>query len=304
MAEETEVNAVAELVLKADKNVPAGVIEDGDHRSFLITRNDVKVQEITPAGKATIYKPQAVTQAVQVQDVDSFIHYTNRMMNEDSMIFADIANSVVHGVIDYHQMPEANHGGASTLAAGRAPVADHTEHTVTLNLPFSIEWMTWTRANNKLMTHKDFATFLEENAQDIMPLPKRVGLATSEQDADMPETLIELTRSLQVTNKVDFASVVRHGDYERIEFSKQSDATAKGTIGLPVSFEIVIPVYFGEASVSLRCFTRKKVEDGILSIGFSINRAENVRQDEFKRIVSNIAGSTELTTLFGKPSAS
>jgi hypothetical protein len=55
--------------------------------------------------------------------------------------------------------------------------------------------------------------------------------------------------------------------------------------------------------VILTCFTRKKIDDGELQIGFAINRAENARQEEFQRIVGVIAAATDLTTLFGKPSA-
>lgn len=302
----SETEEIANLVIKASGNMPAAIITTPDGREFTAHRDDVVITETTPPNVAPVVKPKIVTQAVVVQDQPSFVEYVNRFQNPDSVIFADISNNRVLGVIDYHHQPQARATGEikdETPNAEMVPAAELCKHSVLFAMPFSLEWSTWMAQNGKLLSHKEFATFMEENAIDVLPLPKRDGLATSEADADMPETLLELTRSLQVTNKVQFNSVVRHGDYDRIEFQKESEATAKGAIGLPVSFQIYIPVYFGEPPVVMTCFTRKKITDDGLRLGFAINRAENARQDEFKRIVSYIAGQTTLTTLYGKPSA-
>jgi hypothetical protein len=290
----TEADSVAELVLQADKNVPASHIVLSDGREFLVTRDDFKVGEVTLPHATTVHKPKIVAGVVSVQDSSSFIEYVNRFKNDDSVIFADQQSNIVLGILDYHKKPENN---------AAAPGAELAAHRVRFDMPFSIEWLTWGRLSGKLVSHKEFATFLEENSIDVLPLAKRQGLATSEDDADMPETLLELTRSLQVASKVSFNSTVRHGDYEKIDFSKESDATVKGAIGLPLAFQICIPIYFGEPAVVLTCFTRKKIDDGALALGFVISRAENERQAEFQRIVGVIHSSTDLTTLFGKPSA-
>lgn len=297
MAEETETQQIAELVLKASQNCPATVIEQPDGREYIIYRHDFTLKDITPVDKQPIApKPHHVAAVVAVQDSSSFIEYVNRFKNDDSVIFADQQSNIVLGILDYHKKPENN---------AVAPSAEHAAHRVRFDMPFSIEWLTWMKfaGTGKMVSHKEFATFLEENSMDVLPLAKRQGLATSEDDADMPETLLELTRSLQVASKVSFNSTVRHGDYEKIDFSKESDATMKGAIGLPLSFQICIPIYFGEPAVVLTCFTRKKIDDGALALGCVIARAENERQAEFQRIVGVIHSSTELTTLFGKPSA-
>lgn len=299
----SETEEIAHLVLKADKNVPAAHMTMADGREFIITRNDLKVDQITAPNAAEVLKPKIVTQAVQLQTVESFIEYTNRFQNSDSVVFADMVTNTILGVVDYHQQPELLKfkDDAVSEARQRDPKAELAKHTVTLKLPHSLEWSTWMGSNNKLMSHKDFATFLEHNSIDVMPLARRSGLATSEDDGDMPETLLELTRSLQVVQNVNFNSSVRYGSYDKIDFAKESDATARGSIGLPLSFTINIPVYFGESPVQLTCFIRKEINDGSLKIGYSISRAENVRQEEFMRIVGVVAGATELTTLFGKP---
>lgn len=303
----SEVNDAAELALKAAANLPAFRDIGNDGREFMVHRNDVAWKEITPANAAPVYKPKLVTQAVQVQTVESFVEYVERMKNPDSMIFADIDESRLLAIIDYHHMPMARATSEIkdvTPNVEMVPAAELCKHTVTLDLPHSIEWHTWIGNDGVLMSHKKFATFLEHNSLDIVALAAPEGLAKSEEEADAPRTLLELTRSLQVVQNVNFnSSVSRHGDYDRIEFNKTADATAKGAITLPQSFSIMIPVYFGESPVELKCFIRKEIDDNQLKIGYQIFRAEQTRQIEFKAIVAQVAGATELTTLYGKPSA-
>lgn len=290
---------IAELVIKASQNAPVAHFTTDDRREFVMTRNDFVLKDISSDEvKAKVVKPSIVAQTVTMQTADSFIEYANRFKNSDSVIFADVEHNIVLSVIDYHRMPGANQEQNS---AQRDPGPELGRHQVRFPMPFSLEWQTWMGQNGKLMKHKDFATFLEEQAIDILPLPKVQATTPDEQNA--PESLLELTRTLQVTNKVNFESSVRHGSYEKIDFQKQADATAKGSLMLPVSFQIMIPVYFGEPPVELTCFLRKQIDDSELRIGFSIARHENVRQEEFQRVVSVISGSTGLTTLFGKPSA-
>lgn len=303
----TEAATVVALAKLAEEAVPASHFNTSDGREFMVVRNDFKLEQTTPTNKADVYKPKIVTQAVAVQTTESLVEYVNRFKNFDSMIFANITENKILGIIDYHKMPNAKRPNDPAVASTVTPDYDdaHAElckHQVNLTLPFSLEWSTWTQNSGKLGSHRDFATFLEENAIDVLPLPARP-LATTAEEADAPTTLLEMTRSLQVVQNVDFTSSVRHGDYDRVDFSKQADATAKGSIQLPLSFNLMIPVYFGEQSVQVTAFIRKKIDDGQLKIGYALHRAENVRQEEFHRIVGQVSSQVELITLYGKPSA-
>ena len=242
----SEAKEVAELALKADKTMPMTVITLPDGREFVAHRNDFSVDEVTADNAEPVHKPKIVTQAVQVQVVESFIEYTNRMKNFDTVIFADIGSSTMLGVIDYHQMPGANMQNPDAGAgADHDAHAELAKHSVTLKLPFSLEWQTWMGMNDRLQSHKAFATFLEHNSIDILPLPPRP-MATTEEEADAPSTLLELTRSLQVVQNVNFNTSIRHGSYDRVDFQKQADRDASGSIcQLPLGFHIRIPVYFG-----------------------------------------------------------
>jgi len=260
------------------------------------------MDEVTSPNKAEVLKPKVVAQIVQLQTVESMVEYLNRFKNFDSVVFADIATDTILGIIDYHKMPEANRPDGPSVSDHHDADPQHGKHQARMKIPFSLEWQTWLGPNGRLMSHKNFATFLEENSIDILPLAAS-GLAMTEEEANAPTTLLELTRSLQVVQNVNFNSSVRHGSYDKVDFQKEADATARGSIQLPLSFTINIPVYFGERPIPIQAFIRKEIDDGHLKIGYSLNRVENMRQEEFHRIVGTIAGSVSLSTIYGKPGA-
>lgn len=225
--------------------------------------------------------PKIVTQHVKMQTAGSLAAYINRFKNADTLLFADIASDTIVSIIDYH---------GAIDETDKAPLSPKLgQHRATLNLPKSLEWQTWTRASGQLMTHVAFATFLEENAVDIKNPP----------GAD----LLELCRDLQIAQNVNFGSSVRMGDLTQINYQKDQDALSKGSIALPQSIALSIPVYFGEMAVPVMAFMRRQIDDGKLKLGIQLSRADNVRQEEFHRIVDAVTTDVEgLTTVYGTPS--
>lgn len=288
-----------------------------DDRVFAIIPNgkdSYKLENITPANTVEVPLPKLVTQHVQVQTAASLIEYVNRFQNEHTVLFADIQRNSIQAIIDYHRQPAANANGPATanpqdgakaIAAGDEPsdlpVAALAVHRATLTLPFSVEWQTWNSVSDKLMSHKDFASFLEENSIDILPLEDfRKGEQLG--DEAIPTTLLEMCRDLQVINNVNFSSAVRDGDYTSVAFQKENDAATKGGIKLPPQIQLHIPVYFGEPSVVVTAFIRKRVDDNGLRLGVKLSRVENIRQAEFHRIVEGVVQETNhLTRVYGSP---
>jgi hypothetical protein len=148
----------------------------------------------------------------------------------------------------------------------------HSAHRAVLQLRHSQEWATWTSRNEKLMSHTDFANFLEENAIDVV--------------SPDGAALLELTRDLQVKGGVTFKSSVRMGDTVSFEYQKADDVSTKGDLELPAMISIAIPVYFGEEPITMNVLLRRKIDDGQLFLGFKIMRMENVKQSEFLRIAT------------------
>lgn len=230
------------------------------------------LKEVTSPNKADVLMPKVTSQHVRMQTAESLADYINRFKKPDTMLFADIANDTITSIIDYHGDEDPRLG----------------VHRATLVLPKSLEWQTWNKVSGTLMSHVAFATFLEENAIDIVSPP----------GAD----LLELCRDLHVAQNVNFGSSVRLGDLTEINYKKDQDALSKGTIALPQSIMLSIPVYFGEPPVPVMAFMRRHIDDGKLKLGVQLSRAENVRQDEFHRIVDSVSTAVEnLTTVYGTP---
>jgi hypothetical protein len=275
-----ETQAVAQLTRLAEAVMPAGVVHDTvSNRMFSLARKDIDVREITAPGQAKVFDPRHVAQSVTLQTSGSLKTYINRFRNKDSVMFADIGRDTIISVIDYHGAGQDEVGPTGILTP------KHNLHRATLTLAKSKEWAVWTSQNEKLMSHEGFASFLEENALDVL----------------YPHggDLLELCRDLNVKAGTEFKSSIRMGDTVKFEFKKDSEI---GELQLPSEFTISIPVYFGEPAVTLRCLTRRKLDDGHLFLGFKIVRLENVRQADFQRIVSEVQFDTSnITTVYGTP---
>lgn len=285
MAAANQIETAASLAVRAIGKPE--IITTADGREFLITPESMNQEDISPPNKPDVLMPKLVTQNVTVQTTDSLVTYVNRMKNFDTMLFADISTNRIVAIIDYHKMPGANIYGDGHVETAHSAAAQLNQHVAALNLPYSQEWLIWNKGDEVLMSHRVFASFLEENQIDVVSPPGG--------------DLLELCRDLQVINNVNFSSSVRNGDYATLAFAKESDATSKGEVQLPISITLKIPVYFGEAPVEVTAFMRRKIDDGKLSLGYKLIRAENIRQDEFHRIVGMVGGSVELTTLYGRP---
>lgn len=291
MADENHAETIANLAIEALHGVVK--LTAAGNREFVALPapgGAYSLQQITQDNAADVLMPKIVKQHVKLQTVNSLIDYVNRFKNHDTVLFADIAKNSIQAIIDYHKMPGANIADAPAVPT-EGPRSDYdararlNQHLATLALPFSEEWSTWTRVSDKLMSHRDFAAFLEENQIDVVSPPGG--------------DLLELCRDLQVINNVNFSSSVRHGDYNKVSYAKENDATAKGEVQLPVSIALAIPVYFGEPRVNVQAFIRRKIDDGHLLLGVKLTRVENIRQDEFHRIVEGVQAGTESQTMYG-----
>lgn len=266
---ETEAEVIAGLAVKAE-GAPL-IVKNDAGRQFLILPEGRRSQDITEPNAVVDVLPDHIKQGVTLQTVDSLVDYANRFKTDDTVLFADIEQNSILAAIDYH--------GPDDPA--------HLDHYAKLTLPFAVEWKTWTAINGRLMAQLEFARFLEENAADIA--------------APSGADLLEACRDLQAIRKVNFKKAVRTAtDNETFEYSDETEARTSGGLELPTKFLLSIPVYFGGEPVSLFAFLRWKLDDGALSLGVALHRAEHVRQDVFKAIVDDAAARTERPAVFGR----
>lgn len=266
---DNEAQTVAELAVRA-AGVPSSVMTEGG-REFLVVPKDYGHHEVTRPNSLKVLTPQNIKQGVTLQNAEALIAYLNRFKANESVLFADVAASRVVGALDYH-------------APDKAALV---EHRATLDLPYSEEWKTWTQASGALKPQLEFARFIEENAPDVK--------------APDAADLIEAVRDLQARRTVNFIKAVRtSSDNESFEFNDNTEARSKGDLELPTKFLLNIPVYFGDAPVEVGAFLRWKLDDGALTLGIKLHRAEHIRQAAFKLIVTDAVERTGVMAVFGK----
>lgn len=265
----SEAETVANLT-RAGMLQPVVITTPGG-REFLICPEKTTHTDVTPQNKLEALKPKAIKQAVTLQNAEALIAYLNRFKADSSILFADVAESRIVGLIDYHAKDKA----------------ELVEHRATLALPFSEEWKVWSAINGQLKPQLEFARFIEENAPDIK--------------APDAGSLIEAVRDLQARRSVNFIAAVRTAsDNESFEFNDNTEARTKGDLELPTKFMLSIPVYFGDPDVEVPAFLRWKLEDGKLLLGIKLHRAEHVRQAAFQLIVTDATEKTGVMAVFGK----
>lgn len=267
-----EVESITALVTAVADN-RCQIVEHPDGRTFAFRHKDFVLDSLTPANQQPVLMPKLVTQSVRVSHSVSLVEYVNRFKNADSVLFADIECNAIIAAIDYHKVKED--GVAAQL----------NKHVVALDLPYSEEWAAWIGRNEKLMTHVDFASFLEEHASDVV----------DPNGAD----LFEMLRDINVRQDSFFTASIRMGDTVQVTFQKNEETTNKDLMALPAEFRIQIPIYRGEGLVVVRCMMRRKVADGHLSLGYKMMRIETTRQDEFNRLVRRVMVETELPAYYG-----
>lgn len=290
----TEAEAVALLTLEAEKGI-VHFIADGN-REFVALPNangGYDLEQITQDNAADVKVPKLVTANVKVQTAGSLGDYINRFKNYDTSLFADIASDTIVAIVDYHKMPGANMlDNPSVATEGQS--SDHDAHAqlnlhrVTLKLPKSMEWDIWMGRDGKLMKHIEFASFIEENGIDVTE--------------PSGGALLDMCRDLQVKAGVSFNSSIRYGDAVSIEYQKGDDVSTKDNLQLPSEIKLSIPVYFGEPPIQLTAYLRREINDGKLSLGYKISRAEMARQAEFHRIVNELMTTVDhLPMVYGTP---
>jgi uncharacterized protein YfdQ (DUF2303 family) len=274
MPENNTAETIADL---ARQGIGPQVVAAKDGREFLIVPEGMAKHDIPDEYGLKRTMPSYLQQSVTLQTVDSLVDYTDRFKGADTVLFADMSSNRIVAVLDFH-----------TAAAGdKQPEVRRASHRADMQLPFSEEWKLWTGIDKQLKGQLEFARFIEENGADVR--------------APDAAELLEAVRDLQANRKVNFTKAVRtSSDNENFEYTNETNATTRGGIELPTKFKLGLPVYFGEPENEVFAFLRWKLDEGTLTLGIALHRAEHVRQAVFKQIVMAVGQRTDCPVVFGK----
>lgn len=217
--------------------------------------------------------PKRIKALVEVLDVESFCIYHKGFANEDTAVFAQEEKREIQAVLDYHS-PEA---------------PGWCQHRLVLKLRHSEEWTTWFTSNNKQFTQQAFAEFLEQNAIDIV--------------TPRPADMMEIARDLQATSEVEFGAGVRMQDGQvRFKYTEVNKASVGGgSLQVPESFVIGIPVFVRGAEVQIQSLFRYRIKEGKLVMWYTLVRPEVAVRAAFDAARQEVINKLDVQIVNGSP---
>lgn len=264
--QDTAAAAVVKPIAIPEATYPAVVVPDGHKVVFL-------EQAVFNEHR---HAPERKTGSLQVQQAASFLEYWSLYADEDSRAFADPATASVLAILDYH------HSSAERTARWG-------KHRVTLTLTKTDEWKAWKAMDGKQQTQADFADFLEDNAPDIVE--------------PTAATFVDAARDLRAKSEVSFTSAHSAKDGS-INFAYQEET--KGSFGkaqmeIPERFTIALPVFDGMDKVRVQARLRYRINQGKLTMWYSLHRADYHEREAFQLVVNQIQEKTGRHVFIGKP---
>ena len=189
-----------------------------------------------------------------LQDIASFIAWTNRHKNTDSVLrcLLDPKAPSLHAVIDYHQQGPA-------LAPGPDGRARWCRFGATYPLPLDKRWQEWTAISGQPLSQTKFAAFLEDHILDLIsptnsqdgegrpsdtaPPEVRRFLAMNGGRCGEPADVVALSKGLEVYADTKVSEKVNLQSGETQFTFEEKHRGAPDAVVVPQIFLIAIPVF-------------------------------------------------------------
>lgn len=215
---------------------------------------------------------------------ESFIAHFNKFKNAGSALFAssNTSDPNIVGVYNYNEPGKPAFG--DYRAVFQCALAD--------------EWKTWVEGSKEFMDQSEFASFIEDNIDDIQPAPdmdrpenkklKDISLILSYPFASQQQ-MLQLSRGIEISEGSRAAVKVNLQTGERtIEFANEQNQKVK----VPGLFLIKIPVFQNDIPYLLPIRLRYRVNSGSVHWSFDIYRRAAVFKDAYDMICQSIARAT------------
>lgn len=212
------------------------------------------------------HKPRRKTGVYRVHDAKSFVEYLAKHHDTDTEVWADAVAAKITGVLDAHEATD-----------GSIPGARHEEHRVVYDVVLTEAWKAWQSHDGKLLDQSTLAEHFESRSIDIVRPTA----------ADM----LELAQSFRATTSSSFESSKRLSDGQRqFEHRETIDAQAgkKGQLTIPETFELGLKPFEGADAFKVTARFRYRITDGVLRIGYKLDRPEDVLRQAFLSVVENV----------------
>lgn len=231
--------------------------------------------------------PRRKRASVRLRDHSSFIEYVEAHKEPGTTIFADLTEDggSFKAVIDYHLAKDVS---APERMGTPQRWGDHVCEYVAEHTP---EWKRWMEFSGKLLNQAAMALVIEDNLFDII--------------APAPAQMLEMVKSLEATQGVQFKSAVRldNGD-RKLEYNHQTVAKAgqAGEIEIPTKFKLRFAVFVNGPAYDIDCRFRYKIDGGALAMGFEVERPHKIIDLALTDARTAIVETLKLPVLLGSGS--
>lgn len=218
----------------------------------------------------TAGRPHRKLGSVTVRDAGSFVGYLGKHSTADTEVYADVERLAILGVINAHGRDQAGYG----------------DHRVTLALRKTPAWKAWEALNGKQLPQASFAEHLEDRLVDIV--------------RPTAGELLEVVQTFQAATKVAFESSTRLASGEvQLVYREDVAATAgrKGQLTIPETFELALVPFEGSPAYKVTARLRYRIGDGRLTLGYALDRPEDVLEAAFRDVCQDVASDIDPTPL-------
>lgn len=228
-------------------------------------------------------RPRRKTGTVTVHTAEAMVAYLKKHGLVDTEVWADVTTGTVVAVINAH-------GGTPIEADGEEHVAGWGDHRAKLVLHKTPAWQAWTAYDGKLLGQLAFAEHLEDRAIDVVKPDSA--------------TMLEIAQTFTAKRQIGFDSSQRLSTGQvQLRYHEDIEARAgqKGNIEIPQVFELALAPFEGSPAYRVNARLRYRIGDGKLSIGYALERPEDVLREAFGEITGLIAKDSGWDVWHGVP---
>lgn len=269
----TDAGAIADVALAA--GVPHEL--PSDQRAAIIVPAGGSLAVVEPTHDRDLPTPRRPRGTATVYEVDGLaVLWAKHSHLGVSEVYADPERFTVTAVLNADV-------GAGLLAGHR----DHRIHLVCRKSP---AWIAWTASDGKLVDQTTFAEFLEDRLPEIVE--------------PTGATMLELAQSFQATTKVEFkGAVALTSSTRKLQFEETATAKAgqRGDIEIPATFQLALQPFLGSAAYRVTARFRYRIRDGHLTIGYRLDRPDEVLREAFSDVQRSVSEATESPVVIGSP---
>lgn len=266
------------------------------------------LQNLKPLLDAYRTRPELRAGTTKLTDLASFIAWTNRHKDADSVVFAedDMANPKLVAVIDHDEAGADKPDEKARFGRHRGEYA----------FPLSREWKAWLKASDTPMGAAEFAAFFEERIADVMPPPFEIDSDGTERFASedpeirklvmmlgkkfaTPQEIVKLTRGIDINVDARAAVKVDRDTGEHLVEYSETNGEGVDRLKPPNAFLIAIPVVAHHVPTLIAVHLRYRAVGGKVIWIVQMHQPERVFEHVFEQALAQVATDTGLTPLRG-----